>query len=431
MRNKKILSIFVLSATFLSIMVGCGGGISETPSNVSTSEKDSLSESVSNSEPTKTDYLVTFYYGLDHSKKLEKTSYNGAKVGLTNAQIASFAEPGYRISGYSTEEWKKDGISSDLDVYVQYTPLDKYTVTFKNPDGTVISSVEVTEGFSVAEEDIPTSREVTNTTGYYFAGWDDISLAENVIEDVVITATEKQADGYIPRVTAVTLDGTKDSSYVKIGDLAHLVGGKISTDWANDAKGIDASLYACWDGDYIYYFVEVTDPTVVTFGKDYYATFNDNWHGDKVELWSAINDTYEMASFDALGYTARHHTFADYIGDNNLFVAKLVGDDLSNYQDGKPAVTNATGYNLEIAMPAYTPTDKDINNCEKLISDDFLHLSLQINSADIVNEDMINNVITNGAEMDRAAVGQIWTGKQTGSASALTDEENTWSMILG
>lgn len=432
MKNKKLLSMFVLSATFLSVMVGCGGSGTPTSSEKpATSLEPNVSENVNNSEPANTNYLVTFYYGLDHSLKLEKTSYNGAKVSLTNSQIASFAVEGYRISGYSTDAWKKDGITSDLDVYVQYTPLDKYTVTFLNPDGTEISHVEVTEGFSVADEDIPTSREVTTSTGYYFAGWDDISLTEGVEEDVVITATEKQADGVIPKVSSVTIDGTRDNSYVKIGDLTHFVNGKVATDWAKDAKGIDATLYASWDGDFIYYFVEVTDPTVVTFGKDYYATFDNNWLGDKVELWSSINGTYEMTSVDALGHTIRHHSFSDYIRDNNLFAATLVGDDVTNYKDGKPAATNATGYNVEFAMPAYTPTDKNVENCEKLISKDFLHLSLQINSADSVNEEMINNFLTNGVELDKTAIGQIWTGKQIGNEKALADEDNTWAMILG
>lgn len=429
MKNKKLLSLFILSASVLTLAVGCNE--TQSSSNGETNSIQNTSSEEVTSNPEQRDYLVTFYYGLDHSQKLEKKSVNGAKVSLTNSQIASFAVPGYRISGYSTDAWKSNGITSDLDVYVQYAELDKYTVTFNNPDGSEISSVEVTEGFSVEDADIPTAREVKTSTGYYFAGWDNLALTENVTEDVTITATEKQADGIIPKTSnTIILDGTKDSAYIKVGDLSHLVDGKVSSDWAKDAKGLDAALYACWNGDYIYYFVEVTDPTVVSFGKDYYKNFDNHWLGDKVELWSAINNTYEMVSFDALGYTSRHHTFSDYIQNNNLFAAKLVGDDLSNYQSGNPVVTNATGYNVEFAMPAYTPTDKDVNNCDKLISKDYLHLSLQINSADVVNEQSINDSITNGSDIDRSSIGQIWTGKQIGSEKALADEANIWSMIL-
>ena len=427
MKNAKIFNVLLLSATFLSALVGCGqtAGSSQNPNTSNTSSETS-------SEATKQDYTVTFYYGLDHSQTLVKTSYNGAKVGLTNKQIASFAVTGYRVSGYSTDAWKYDGITSDLDVYVQYTELDKYKVTFKNPDGSVISQVEVREGESVKEEDIPTAREVTTSTGYYFSGWDNDSLTENVTENVDITATQKQADIIIPKVTTtIALDGTRDSGYVKLGDLSRLVNGKTTSNWTTDAKGIDASIYSCWNGDYIYYFVEVTDPTVVSFGKSYYENFDNHWLGDKVELWTAINDTYEMSSFDALGYTARHHTLSNYIQTNKLFAAKLIGDELSNYSNGTPVVTNATGYNIEIALPAYTPVSTDISECEKLISKDFLHTSLQINSADVVNEQLIQDSITNGTDISRDAIGQIWTGKQIGDKKALADEDNVWSIILG
>ena len=429
MKNTKLLNILLLSATFVTILVGCGQTNNTTTPNVNPTTSQVADGT---SQPTKKDFAVTFFYGLDYSKKLEKTSYNGAKVSLTNSQIASFAVPGYRITGYSTDAWKYNGITSDLDVYVQYAELDKFTVTFNNPNGSKISSVAVREGDSVESKDIPSYREVSTTAGYYFSGWDNLSLAENVTGNVTITATEKKADGFIPKVqNKVAVDGVKDNDYVLIQNLAHFVNGKATADWTKDAKGLDASLYACWDGDYIYYYVEVIDSSVVSFGEAYYKNFDNHWLGDKVELWSSINETYEMLSIDSLGHAARKHTFADYIQENNLFATKLIGDDITNYKNNNnPVVTNATGYTVEIAFPAYTPTDKNIENCDKLISQDFLHLSLQVNSADTIDETMIDRAVNGGDDVDKTTVGQIWTGKQIGNQAALADENNVYSMIL-
>lgn len=382
-----------------------------------------------------TDYVVRFYYGLDHTQYIEKTSYNGAKVGLTNAQIASFAVPGYKIDGYSTDAWRKDGITSNLDVYVQYSELDSYNVTFKNPDGSVISSVKVLEGQSVSDADIPSSRDITTSAGYYFAGWDNESLTENVVENVEITATQKQADGVIPKTqNTISIDGNKDADYVLVGNLTHFVGGKIPADWETESKGIDATLYACWDGDYIYYYVEVEDPTVLSYGKDYYELVPDCWKGDKVEMWFNVNGIFQMASFDAFGhYATGRFLFAEYLRENNLFTTKLEGDNnVEAYRENKtPTVSTATGYYVEFAIPAYTPSSEDLENCEKLASKDHIYLTLQVNSADTINESMIQeSVNTTSDKITNTNVGQIWTGIQLNDKS-ISNEENIWTMILG
>ena len=57
--------------------------------------------------------------------------------------------------------------------------------------------------------------------------------------------------------------------------------------------------------------------------------------------------------------------------------------------------------------------------------------NLNCSKSNIFNEEMINNFLTNGTELDKTAIGQIWTGKQTGNEKALVDEDNIWAMILG
>lgn len=435
MKKLNKLGVAVLSIFSVVALAACQPVTPTPPSGPSTPGTSEPGTSDPGSSNPITDYVVRFYYGLDHTQYIEKTSYNGAKVGLTNAQIASFAVPGYKIDGYSTDAWKKDGITSNLDVYVQYSEVDKYSVTFKNPDGTVISTVNVTEGFSVEEEDIPSSREVAISAGYYFAGWDNEALTENVRENVVITATQKQADLTIPKTqNSIAIDGDKDNDYALIGNVKHIVDGKVATDWETEAKGLDATLYACWNGDYIYYYVEVEDPIVLSYGKDYYELVEDTWKSDKVELWSNTNEIVQKASYDAFGYYASGtFTFAEYVRENNLFATKLIGDNnLAAYKEsGAPVITTATGYCIEFAIPAYTPSEEDPANCEKLASKDHIYLMLQVNSADLINEQMIQETIaTSKDKIDVSTVGQIWTGR-IGSPSKDTNRENMWVIILG
>lgn len=67
------------------------------------------------------------------------------------------------------------------------------TVTFKNDNGSVLSTVEVPTGFKVVPSYVPTK----NAAGYDFVGW-DTSLA-NITADTVITAVySSNISGTIP-----------------------------------------------------------------------------------------------------------------------------------------------------------------------------------------------------------------------------------------
>lgn len=427
MKKKVILAV-------LSLIVGMNVIGCDSHQISSSKPSTSFSTTSENSEINKTDFIVKFWYGLNHDKVLSKTSYGGAKVSLTNSQISSFAVKGYKITGYSTDAWRSNGISSDLDVYVQYAPLNKYIVQYLNPDDSLIKEVSVIEGESVEESEIPTARDVKATKGYYFYAWDNISASYNVESNVKIKAIEKKANGVIPKVDSINIDGQKDQGYEFVGTLVKQMSNKPVENWEKDGRGLDARLYACWDGDYIYYFVEVDDPNVVTFGKDYYEKVENCWKSDKVELWFNINDTYQKASLDAFGYFTHGNNFSDYMNKNKLYATSLVGDALDNYKDNvNPIKTTATGYNVEMAIPAYVPMSTDFEECEKMLTNDHLCLTLQLNSADDIDSKMIEEAISfndlNKISGDK--VNQCWTGKQCSTAAALTEEDKIWTMILG
>lgn len=224
---KKILAFILCLTIAFSVTAvaacnnnGDGGKDSSSPTPQS-------SQTTPSSADKKTDFTVTFKYGINHDKILTKTSYNGAKVSLTASQLSGFNVAGYKISGYSTEKWKENGITEDMTVEVLYAPLDKYSVKFLNPDGSVLKQLSVTEGFDVDEAEIPAANAVTVSEGYYFAGWENKNLLTNVTKDVTVKATQKKATATLKKLAAKpTVDGVKDDGYVLIGSLDHVIGGK-------------------------------------------------------------------------------------------------------------------------------------------------------------------------------------------------------------
>lgn len=424
---KKILAFILCLTIVFSVTAvaacnknGDGGKDSSFPTPQS-------SQTTPSSADKKTDFTVTFKYGINHDKILTKTSYNGAKVSLTASQLSGFNVAGYKISGYSTEKWKKNGITEDMTVEVLYAPLDKYSVKFLNPDGSVLKQLSVTEGFDVDKAEIPAANAVTVSEGYYFAGWENDNLLTNVTKDVTVKAMQKKATATLKKLAAKpTVDGVKDDGYVLIGSLDHVIGGKAVDEatWKEKSQGIDAQVYACYDGDYIYVYVEVTDSKVVSFGKEYYNAGFDAWQGDNVEMWFKLDGAQYKNSVDAFGY--KQYSTIPLHGDKTLFATRLIGDDnLASYKAaGKPVITNATGYVVEMAVPA-NRVGKDGGLGEKLKAKDYVELLLQLNSAQNIDETSINQAIKDGKAggVNSSAISQIWTGRKNSG-------EFCWAVVL-
>ena len=423
---KKILAFILCLTLAFSVTAvaacnknGDGGKNSSSPTPQS-------SQTTPSSADKKTDFTVTFKYGVNHDKILTKTSYNGAKVSLTASQLSGFNVAGYKISGYSTEKWKENGITEDMTVEVLYAPLDKYSVKFLNPDGSVLKQLNVTEGFDVDKAEIPAANAVKVSEGYYFAGWENENLLTNVTKDVTVKAMQKKATATLKKLAKKpTVDGNKDDGYVLIGSLDHVIGGKAVDEatWKEKSQGIDAQVYACYDGDYIYVYVEVKDSKVVSFGKEYYNAGFDAWVGDNVEMWFKLDGKDYKNSVDALGY--KQYSTIPLHGDKTLFATRLIGDDnLASYKAaGKPVVTNATGYAVEMAVPA-NRVGEDGGLGEKLKAKDYVELLLQLNSAQNIDEESIAKAVKDGnaGSVDLTKVNQIWTGR--------IKYEFNWAVVL-
>ena len=125
-------------------------------------------------------YTVTF-------KGLDGSIIETVEVEEGKAAIAPTAPS---IDGYVFKGWDKafNNISSDLEVNAVYeSNAKKYTVTFKDKDGKVISEVKVEEGKSATAPSAP------DIEGYKFDKWD--KSFDNVTTDLVVTAQYKKAGG--------------------------------------------------------------------------------------------------------------------------------------------------------------------------------------------------------------------------------------------
>ena len=181
----------------------------------------------------------------------------------------SNAQYTYTFAGWDTDY---TNIQADTVVTAKFTQtVNKYTVTFKNYDGTVLSTQTVEYGKSATAPATPT-REGNAQYTFTFAGWD--TAFANITGDTVVTATFTQtAKKYT--VTFVNYDG----SVLKTQQVEY---GKSATAPSNPTRKATAQYtytFKGWDKT----FASITADTVVTATytqtvNKYTVTFVD-WDG--------------------------------------------------------------------------------------------------------------------------------------------------------
>ncbi|ADL50769.1 cell wall/surface repeat protein [Clostridium cellulovorans 743B] len=167
--------------------------------------------------------------------------YDGVVIG--EAQVVKFgdaavapAEParlGYTFIGWDTAF---DKVQGDLIVTATYA-IDKFTVTFKDYDGTVIGTPQTID----YGKDAVTPEDPIRV-GYEFTGWD--KTFDNVTEDLFVTATYITGKAYTMDPTAVDSNTNEFKSLV-----GYFESGK-NTIVINDAAAnliIPASVVAATD----------------------------------------------------------------------------------------------------------------------------------------------------------------------------------------
>ncbi len=122
------------------------------------------------------------------------------------------------VGGYIFSGWDKEitDISADTEINAVYVKDDtKFTVTFKDADGTVLFTQEVEYGESATAPADPTR------VGYIFTGWD--KEFTNITKNTVVTAQYKDNQLYLAGSwgdwaldTSMTRDGTSDVFVVQL-----------------------------------------------------------------------------------------------------------------------------------------------------------------------------------------------------------------------
>lgn len=128
-------------------------------------------------------YNVTFYDEDGTLLKEETVSYSASATPPTNLVKESTVQFDFKFVG-----WDKDytNVTSDMEIRAIYAAsLKTFTVTFKNPDGTIIKTEEVFYGGAATEPENPTMEPTIEYT-YYFEKW-DIEFT-HIISDLEVTA---------------------------------------------------------------------------------------------------------------------------------------------------------------------------------------------------------------------------------------------------
>ena len=311
---KKVLLLLALLAVLVAL-VACGG-----EKNPADDKPKVTTKAPTTNAPT---FTVKF---MDSELFLE----NGAQVELSSQKVkrGRFARAprdpeheGYVFLGWDIDDYSY--ITSDLVITAMYRPVDTYTVEYYDYDGTtLLKSVTVVEG-EAAEEPATPLR-----VGYVFDTWDkpvarvdrewedfaqyaDLSDEELAATDMVFKtqATYIEADGVIEyydnikfELKETTVDGKKvwvpaNADY--FADMIHYV----EFD-AKHAEGlnkdripeeeyynmVDTDYALAWDGDYLYMYVTLVDPTLMTRGKDYCFAEAVPWQNDSFEVWYTFHD---------------------------------------------------------------------------------------------------------------------------------------------
>lgn len=156
--------------------------------------------------PTPATYTVKF---VDYDETVLKTETVDAGGSATAPEDPT--RDGHTFTGWDV---KFDNVTSDLTVTAQYEEI-KYTVKFTDYNGTVLKEEEVSAGGDA------TPPEVSDRTGYTFAGWD--SGYTNIQEETVVTALYKGNE------YTLSFDGGNDEEYETMSVIYGSLYGELPT----------------------------------------------------------------------------------------------------------------------------------------------------------------------------------------------------------
>ncbi len=162
---------------------------------------------------------------------------------------------GYTIEGFYTDaeytnEWdiENDVVTGDLTLYVKYD-INSYNVTFKNSDGTTLSTQTIEYGSSATPPEVPVAD------GNAFVRWDTDAYL-SVTGDMIVTAVVKPED----EIVKITLN--KDFFIMMEGSMIHLTATVTPDTIESTAVVWSSSDYSIADVDHNGYVTALSAGTV-------------------------------------------------------------------------------------------------------------------------------------------------------------------------
>ncbi|MBQ9743367.1 MAG: InlB B-repeat-containing protein, partial [Ruminococcus sp.] len=228
------------------------------------------------------EYTVTFTDWNGTVLSTQSVAYGSSATAPKDPTRAATAQYTYTFTG-----WDKsfDNVTENITVNATYsTTVNKYTVTFVNYDGTVLSTQSVEYGSAATAPADPT-RPATAQNTYTFTGWD--KSFSSVTGDLTVTAQYTTTTNKYT-VTFVNWDGTVLSTQ----NVAYGSAAKAPADPTREATAQYTYTFSGWDKS----FSNITGDLTVTAKytavvNKYTVTFTD-WDGtvlksDSVEYGSA------------------------------------------------------------------------------------------------------------------------------------------------
>ncbi len=291
---------------------------------------------------------------------------NVVMKGASATAPAAPTKQGDAQYSYTFSGWDKSftNVQSTLDIYPVFTQTtNKYTVTFKNWDGTVLSTQQVEYGKNASYTGATPTKTSTAQYSYTFSGWD--KSLNNITGNLTVTAQfTSSVRSYT--VTFVNWDGTKlKEQSVEYGKGATAP----TTAPTRPATAQYTYTFAGWDKP----FNNITGTLTVT--ATYSSTVNKytvtfvNWDGTKLKEQSVAYGsgatapstptrpadaqyTYTFSGWDKPfnNITGSLTVTAQYSTTLNKYTVTFV-----NY-DGTELKTQLVEYGKSATAPTATPT---------------------------------------------------------------------------
>ena len=324
---KKLLLVLML-LTLVVALVACGG--EKTP-DVTEGPAATTTKAPATTTAAAAKYTVKFVDADEFGGKvLSETSVSRGKPARAPLNPS---QEGYIFIGWDVEDYSS--IMADTVITAMYRPMDTYTVTFYDADGTQLG-----EPVTVKEGEALTPPATPKTIGKLFNGWDkqvgkvdrawaDFDQYKNLsVEEIAattlnykVTATYVDAAGIIAYKQGISMEfkeikdanGNKayepvDSIFVETSAKFTSMSDKVHRgSTAEDQTNNTGNFSVAWDGEYVYVYSRVYDPTVLSRGKAYCEAEVNPWQNDSVEVYYCFNaepsaNTRQTVKMDAYGY---------------------------------------------------------------------------------------------------------------------------------